>query len=42
MKKISVVNLDKLLDNFSEIEKVREEGKKKEVKTANYKYFVTF
>lgn len=28
MKKISVVNLDKLLDNFSEIEKVSEEIKK--------------
>lgn len=28
MKKISVVNLDKLLDNFSEIEKVSKEGKK--------------
>lgn len=28
MKKISVVNLDKLLDSFSEIEKVSEEGKK--------------
>jgi len=27
VKKISVVNLDKLLDNFSEIEKVGEEGK---------------
>lgn len=28
MKKTSVVNLDKLLDDFSEIEKVREEDKK--------------
>lgn len=28
MKKTSVVNLEKLLDDFSEIEKVSEEGKK--------------
>lgn len=28
MKKTSVVNLDKLLYDFSEIEKVSEEGKK--------------
>lgn len=28
MKRISVVNLDKLLDNVSEIEKVSVEGKK--------------
>lgn len=28
MKKTSVVNLDKLLDDFSEIEKVSEEDKK--------------
>lgn len=35
MKKTSVVNLDKLLDDFSEIEKVSEEGKNVETDICN-------
>lgn len=40
MKKINVVNLDKLLDNFSEIEKVSERSLKIELKLLSIDIFL--